>query len=85
MRTSLAILGFRFDFDDEEQEKKDSYMWAMQKFTVQRSRKDFIKRFLPLKKVFEDALSKRKTGASKVVSRGSGFSLLTKNALQNVV
>ena len=88
MKDSLAILGFRFDIDDAEQERKDSYMHAMLKFTAQKKRRDFLKRFLPLKEVFETALSKRKTGAcvlQKTASKSSGFSLLTKNALQNVV
>ena len=86
LKCSLDILSYRYDIDDDAQAQKDLFKKEMCAFTAHRLRKEFLKQLLPLKVIFENSLERRKTGNSAITKKArSGFSLLTKNALQNVV
>ena len=51
--TGLKILSFRFDLDDDEQDKRDEWKRMLIKFTQTKKRKEYIETFAPVMTIME--------------------------------
>ena len=51
--TGLKILSFRFDLDDDEQDKRDEWKRMLIKFTQTKKRKEYVETFDPVMTIME--------------------------------